>query len=350
MMRFAFLLFALAFTPGCLIHRWSATPDGKILAGYIDQKVVVADGDLKALESYDAPGKPAIVEVSPDGKWVVYNTEDSDVLWLVDRAAKKQKKIAANAGEFIYNAWSPDSNRIAFMEKSRKDGALSGALRIHNVKTGETYTALEECTPACSWTPSGEALFAVQAYGRKDDDGSHFGRLVRWSDGEKPVVLANVAEMTFVEAVSEEEVLFTSAIQSLPAAAVKDPLKELRLGLFRASRTPGTVERMGSEEIAWFSLSPDRKRMLVIVIERVEGDEELQSRLELADASGKTIRVLKDRKSYKNGGPPLPLWLGNTRALVPLDKDKDEARRFELIEVESGQITDVTEAVKAWAK
>jgi len=349
MKRFVFLLL-LAASPGCLIHRWSATPDGRLVAGYAGKNVVVADGDLKALETYASPGKPAIVEVSRDGKWVVYNTEDTNELWLIDRAAKTQKRIAANAGEFLYNAWSPDSNRLAFLEKSRKDGALCGLLRIYNVKTGETFTALEECTPACSWTPSGDALFAVQGYVREDDDGAHYGRLVRWTDGEKPAILAHVAEMTFVEALSEEEVLFTSAISSLPAAAAKDPFKELRFGLFRASRAGGTVERLGTAEVGWFALSPDRKRMLVIVIERPADSEELESRLELADAGGKTVRVLKAREAYKNGGPPLPLWLGNGRALVPLDKDKDESRRFEMIDVESGVATDVTETVKGWVK
>ncbi|KAF0246836.1 MAG: hypothetical protein FD180_366 [Planctomycetota bacterium] len=347
MLRFAFLLFALVVSQGCLVHHWSATADGKLIAGYAGKSVIVADGDLKALETYAAPGNPAIVEISPDGKWVVYNTEDSNELWLVDRAAKTQKRIAANAGEFLYNAWSPDSNRLAFVEKSRKDGALSGLLRIYNVKTGETFTALEECTPACSWTPSGDALFAVQAYVREDDADAHYGRLVHWTDGEKPIVLAHVAEMSFVEAISEEEVLFTSAINTLPAAAVKDPWKSFRFGLFRASRTNMSVERVGTAEVGWFAQSPDRKKLLTMVIERPEG-EEMQAHLELTDARGKTIRVLKDAAAYKESGPLPPLWLGNSRILVPLGKD--DARRFEKIEVESGEATDVTEAVKGWMK
>ena len=348
MLRFAFLLLALAVCPGCLVHHWTATPDGKLVAGYTGNKIVVADGTLKSLEAYDAPGKPAIVEISPDGKWVVYNTEDSNEIWLVDRAAKTQKKIAANAGEFLYNAWSPDSNRLAFVEKSRKDGPFAGLLRIYNVKTGETFTALEDFTPAYGWTPSGDALFAVQVYGLQTENETHFGRLVRWTDGENPVVFAHVAEMAFVEALSEEDVLFTSAIASLPAAPQPDAWKTMRFGLFRASKSTGAVERLGTAEIAWFTLSPDRKRMLMLVAERPEGGGDMKAHLELADAAGKTVRVLKDSAAYEKSGPLVPFWLGNGHALVPLGEA--ETRRFEKLDLDSGESAEVTDAVKGWAK
>ncbi|MEK7466259.1 MAG: hypothetical protein AAB074_02490 [Planctomycetota bacterium] len=348
MRRFAFLLFALAVCPGCLVHHWTATPDGKLLAGYCGKTVVVADADLKALEKYESAEQPAIVEISPDGKWVVYNTEKSDEIWLIDRATKTQKKIAANAGEFLYNAWSPDSNRLAFVEKSRKDGPMAGLLRIYNVKTGETFTALEDSSPAYGWTPSGDALFAVQLYGLQSEGETHFGRLVRWTDGENPVVLAHVAEMAFVEALSEDEVLFTSAIAKLPAAPQGDPFKSMRFGLFRASKSTGAVEQLGTSEIAWFTLSPDRKRMLSLVVERPEGGGDIKAHLDLADATGKTVRMLKDKSAYEKSGPLVPAWLGNGRALVPLGET--ETRRFERVDLESAESTDVTETVKGWTK
>ena len=348
MTRFVFLLFVVAACPGCLVHHWSATPDGKVIAGYAEKSIVVADGDFKPLETYAAPGKPAIVEISPDGKWVVYNTEDANELWLIDRAAKSQKKIAADAGIYLYNAWSPASNRFAFVQKARKDDPMAGLLRVYNVKTGESFTALEDSSPAYGWTPSGDALFAVQLYGLQSEGETHFGRLVLWTDGEKPAVLAHVAEMAFVEAVSEDEVLFTSAIATLPTAPHADAFKSLPFGLFRASRAAGTVVRLGTSEIAWFTLSPDRKRMLSMVIERPEGASEMKVHLELADAGGKTVRVLKESSAYEKSGPLLPLWLGNGTALVPLGEA--ETRRFERVDVESGAATDVTETVKGWAK
>ncbi|MCE9583280.1 MAG: hypothetical protein K8T20_12390 [Planctomycetes bacterium] len=344
-----FLVFAalILVLPGCLVHRWSTSADGKLIAGYAGTTVVVADAELKRVETYTASGKPAIVEISPDGRWIAYNTEDANELWLVDRTANTQKKIAEAEGIYLYNAWSPNSARFAFVQKTQKGGSMVGALRVYTVKTGETFTAIEECVPAYDWTPSGEAIFAIEPFLRKGDPDLVFGRLVRWTDGADPEVTADVEGVAFVEALSEDEVLFTSSIDSLPRKPVKNPFEELPMGLFRASRKSGTVSRVGTAEIGWVSPSPDGKRLLAFVIERPKG-EKMKVRLELFDAQGASVRVIKDSAAYEKGGPLVPLWLGNDRVLVPLGED--ESQRFEIHRVDGKDREDVTDRVKAWTK
>lgn len=346
MKRLLCLSLLVLAAPGCLVHRWSATPDGKLVAGCTDKAVVVADGDLKLLESYPAPGKPAIVEISPDGKWVLYNTEDANELWLVDRAAKSQKKIASTEGfgVFLYNAWSPASNRFAFVIQPKKDAPNSAGLRVYNLKTQESFTAIEQCTPCYAWAPSGEALFAVTAQGRDGDKALEFGKLVLWRDGEPLKELAKMTSLAFLEANSEDEAFCATAITTLPMKSGVDFNRMPPMGLFRMS--PAEITRVGTADMGWIVISPDRKHLAAIASDGSGDMEKAKWRLELLDDKGQPVRTLKEYG--RKVGKILPMWLGNGKLLISVGDDASQA--YETISIDGKETVDVTESIKAWAR
>jgi hypothetical protein len=347
-MRLAAFAAALVALPGCLVHRWSATPDGKVLAVATRDAVVVVDAGLKPLETYPSQDRPAIVDISPDGKWIVYNTEKVDALWLVDRTTRTQKKIAGGKGVWLYNAWSPKSNRFAFVLKEGESKPDVGALRVYTVATGEAFTAVLDAVPVYSWTPSGNALFAVQAWTRAGEDDVAFGDLLLWQEAEKPKTIARVAGLCLLEALSEDDVLFLSSQSRLPAAPADFEFENQTFGLFRGSVPDAALTPVVPEGIYWFGLSPDRKKFVAWISEKGEDPKHPPIRLELFDASGKSLKVLRAAESHDGYGPVVPFWAGNDRVLVPRGEAGKEA--LESVDANSGETKDATESRKGWSR
>lgn len=345
MLRFAWLA-ALPLLAGCLVNRWSATPDGKLIALSAGDSVVIADGEWKKLAQWDSHDPPAIVEISPDGKWVVFNTDKTDGLWLVERETGKTTELAkVEGGVWIHNAWAPASNRLAYVVKEEKGGFEGGKLRIYNVLTGETVTALENCVPAYAWSPSGDRLFAVRAHLQPGVDEPRFGTLVSWHDG-KADQLADVTGFTWIEALSESEVWFVTAKSALPNLPVDNDERFKTVAAWRVSTDDAQVSLVG-EHIGWFDASPDRTHVLAWVLEpREEGDPRI--RLDLLDRTGKLIRTLKTAAEYEKRPALVPMWLGNDRMLVPTGEG--DSVKLEVIPRDGGDAKDVTADWKAWKK
>ena len=90
---------------------------------------------------------------SPDGKWVAYNDNNSD-LWVLEVATARQRKVSQHR-EFAGDvAWSSDSRWLAYAEVARNSFAQ---LWVYDMERGQrtavTSDRVNSGSPAsCSWT------------------------------------------------------------------------------------------------------------------------------------------------------------------------------------------------------
>jgi tricorn protease len=94
---------------------------------------------------------------SPDGKWVAYNDNNSD-LWVLEVATARQRKVSQHR-EFAGDvAWSPDSRWLAYVEVARNSFAQ---LWLYDVEREQrvavTSDRVNSGSPA--WDPKGEFLY-----------------------------------------------------------------------------------------------------------------------------------------------------------------------------------------------
>jgi len=107
-------------------------------------------------------------EVSPDGKWVIFNvTEPSYVetdavndLWIVpaDGSAAPRRLTSGKSSESGYQ-WSPDGKYIAFSAK--REGDEAGQIYLLNVKEGgeaQRFTNLSTGAGSPKWSADGKTL------------------------------------------------------------------------------------------------------------------------------------------------------------------------------------------------
>jgi Tol biopolymer transport system component len=114
-------------------------------------------------------------EISPDGKWVVFNltvpsyTEKDVVndLWIVptDGNAKPRRLTFGKGAESGYK-WSPDSRQLAFVAK-REEDEIAQVYIINIAEGGEAYRFSNISTGAANpqWSPDGKMiLFTNKVY------------------------------------------------------------------------------------------------------------------------------------------------------------------------------------------
>jgi tricorn protease len=94
---------------------------------------------------------------SPDGKWIAYNDNNSD-LWILEAATARQRKVSQHR-EFAGDvAWSRDSRWLAYVEVARNAFAQ---LWVYDVTTERrvavTTDRVNSGSPA--WDPKGEFLY-----------------------------------------------------------------------------------------------------------------------------------------------------------------------------------------------
>jgi tricorn protease len=94
---------------------------------------------------------------SPDGKWVAYNDNNSD-LWVLEVATARQRQVSQHR-EFAGDvAWSPDSRWLAYVEVARNSFAQ---LWLYDLEREQrvvvTTDRVNSGSPA--WDPKGEFLY-----------------------------------------------------------------------------------------------------------------------------------------------------------------------------------------------
>ncbi|MBI1782148.1 MAG: S9 family peptidase [Sphingobacteriales bacterium] len=107
-------------------------------------------------------------QVSPDGKWVVFNvtdpsyTESEQVsdLWIAstDGNTKPRRLTTGKGGEGGYQ-WSPDGKYLAFSTKREGDDA--GQIYLLNIKDGgeaQRFTNLSTGASSPQWSPDGKSI------------------------------------------------------------------------------------------------------------------------------------------------------------------------------------------------
>src|SRR5688500_15744338 len=114
-------------------------------------------------------------EVSPDGKWVVFNVTEqaydekniSHDLWIVpsDGSSNPSRLTFSKSAESGFK-WSPDSKRIAFSAKREEDEVAQ--IYILNVAEGgeaQRLTSISTGASAPQWSPDGSRiLFTNKVY------------------------------------------------------------------------------------------------------------------------------------------------------------------------------------------
>ena len=147
-------------------------PDGKSLlvlsseTGEVELWKVPANGS-GAGEQLTSDGKVLRWEgiPSPNGKWVAHQDKDNQ-LWLLDTAAKTQKRIATveasgnSDPQFESVRWSPDSGWIAFAEEAPD---LLSRVVLYNVETGvrTPLTTDRYDSHWASWSSDGKWIYFI---------------------------------------------------------------------------------------------------------------------------------------------------------------------------------------------
>lgn len=137
--------------------------------GFGQTKKAITHEDLWLMKRVAAP------EISPDGKWVIFNVTDpsydekeqSTDLWIVaaDGSSKPRKLTSSKAGESGYK-WSPDGSSIAFSAK--RDADETSQIYILNLKQGgeaQRFTNLSTGASGPNWSPNGkQIMFTSRVY------------------------------------------------------------------------------------------------------------------------------------------------------------------------------------------
>ena len=131
--------------------------------GVGDEKALTSDGKVLRFD-----GLP-----SPDGKWIVYTDNNSDV-WLVNITTKEQRKFAPNEEGGFSFAWSPDSRWIAWSQTASNTFAQ---ILLYNVETKTTtpVTSDRVNSASASFSPDGKWLYFLSDRNLRSLVGSPWG-------------------------------------------------------------------------------------------------------------------------------------------------------------------------------
>ncbi len=230
-------------------------------------------------------------EWSPDGQWVLYQLVSNDGLgevYVVNVESKSVRRVAQDAGLFAAH-WSPDGRQVIV-------GTTSGG-DVGDIALGEISTL--------------------------DSD-----------TGEIDAV-AGVLFVPFMtlDWIGNTRVMFSSPIIDIPTTEKK--LREARLGLYHFDLTSQRFRKIRTEEgLAYFLLSPDRKRILQL---REPGDQTADSQVGSFNMVVSDIRGGRARPIGQCELLMMPTWVGNNRiafvragaeetfVVLSLSDDKEDA-------------------------
>lgn len=140
-----------------------------IIPATAQDKKAITHEELWLMKRVGAP------QVSPDGKWVVFNvtepsyteTETVNDLWIAatDGSAAPRRLTSGKSAEGGYQ-WNPDGKYIAF--SARREGDEAGQIYLLNVKEGgeaQRFTNISTGAGSPKWSPDGKMiLFSTSVF------------------------------------------------------------------------------------------------------------------------------------------------------------------------------------------
>ncbi len=148
------------------IDGFSTSPDGDYAAIDFHGEIFVVPTDPEAGERRQVTSsswRDRRETFSPNGRYIAYTSDESkeEEVWVFDRQAGTRRKLTTHASFKTVGAWSPDSQRLAYVAANR--------LFVADVEAGSTIEVTNNPAggfQAVSFSPDGNWL----AYNRRDDD------------------------------------------------------------------------------------------------------------------------------------------------------------------------------------
>jgi hypothetical protein len=132
--------------PATRVGQISFADNGSIAFTEGDQLVVISAGTK---QRYDLGTYANIAPISPDGRYVVYN-DTEDQLILLELKSSVRRQITNNDGSYALPQWSPDGSQIVYSR-------LSGSLYVYSLQANSTVLLGEGASP--SWVNNSTLVF-----------------------------------------------------------------------------------------------------------------------------------------------------------------------------------------------
>ena len=255
-------------------------------------------------------------QMSPDGKWIAYVSEESGdrEINLVEVGKEKPsfKRLTSSPGADEMHRWSPDGGRIAFV--SGRDGQPEVYL-VNSDGSNFTRVTSDPSSPSLSgWSPDGQWI----AFNIEDEQDSP-GIITRNPDGVNVRRLTNDLDYGAIWSPDGQRIVFTSE---------RDGNKELYIMNDDGSgQTRLTHNTSSDAEPAW---SPDGK-VLAFVSDRDGNFEIYTMRVDGAEQTRHTYNDAKDESpAWSRDGTRLAFvsYMYGTAEIIIMDSDGDKQARL----------------------
>jgi len=252
--------------------------------GVGDEKALTSDGEVLRFD-----GRP-----SPDGKWIAYTDNNSDV-WLLNAATREQRKFAPNEEGGFDFAWSPDSRWIAWSHTAANSFAQ---ILLYNVETKTTTPVTTDRlnSASASFSPDGKWLYFLSDRNLRSLVGAPWGPRQPEPYFDRPIKLYQVAlkkglrpPFKPADELNPENPEKPEKPETKPAPPVEIDLEGLSTRLYEVPAGSGDFDDLTATTKILFWLATDTG---------AEGKTHLMA-LEISNKDPKAAKVMEDITSYE---------------------------------------------------